>query len=491
MIRTFILTLALGVLPIRGNATLGRAEVPDVKSQATESHANPKEAEQPEVLSTSPLLEKPIDPASYVLGPSDELMLIVRGADTKAFDLRVYPEGNVILPNVGAFRAAGLTLADFRARVREVLARYYRNTEIDCQLTLPRKFLVFVLGAVAKPGRVELTAPFRVSQALRAAGGVGPNGSERRIEIIEDGQTVRTVDHFSFLKFGDFEQNPMLNEGQSVYVPVRLAQVQLIGEVRVPGTYEILPGETVADLLRFGGGLDTQADGDHLMLERSVPGRSSETLAFTQADAPKYPLEDTDIVVVRDAMSFDGNQPVEVVGGGGRTGAFETDRPERLVDFLSRIWRFTPEFDTHTAVLERKASDGKIEYHPFDITRVLAGDPAGGMEVKPGDIISIPPRDTYVFVTGEIVKPGGVPFSPGLSAERYLALAGGATNSGSVNKLTIYSRDGVQRKGDRNSEVYRGDTIVVGRKNSKIFGSLFVGITSMTGLLLSVYAITK
>ncbi len=90
-------------------------------------------------------LEGPIDPQTYVLGPSDELLLVLRGPDTRLHYLLVLPEGNVILPNVGSMPASGRTLSEFRDDVKRSLSRYYRNIEIDCHLSRPRSFVVFVL----------------------------------------------------------------------------------------------------------------------------------------------------------------------------------------------------------------------------------------------------------------------------------------------------------------------------------------------------------
>jgi protein involved in polysaccharide export with SLBB domain len=106
-------------------------------------------------------------------------------------------------------------------------------------------------------------------------------------------------------------------------------------------------------------------------------------------------------------------------------------------------------------------------------------------------MISFPPREKQVFVTGEVVLPGPVPFLPGYTAERYIALAGGPNESGSYNRVDIFAMDGSLRAGDRHAPVYRGETIVVKQKLSRIFGAWLYGAAAITGLMLSIYAVTQ
>ncbi|MDH3216386.1 MAG: SLBB domain-containing protein, partial [Candidatus Krumholzibacteria bacterium] len=218
-------------------------------------------------------LEGPVDPNTYILGPSDQLLLILRGSETTLEYLRIFPEGNVILPNYGAIDASGLTLAEFRDRVRQELRRFYRNVDIDCQLSVPRTFVVFVLGQVNAPGPVRVTALSRVSHAITSAKGL-KGGTERRIEIRENGTTAKTVDLFKFWRLGDFEQNPTLKEGQTIFVRPKEMEVSVVGAVKLPGRYELLEGETAAELIAYCGGIAPLGDREHILRERIQNGRA-------------------------------------------------------------------------------------------------------------------------------------------------------------------------------------------------------------------------
>jgi protein involved in polysaccharide export with SLBB domain len=436
-------------------------------------------------------LDGPVNPETYVLGPSDELSLVLRGPEAVIHPLRVLPEGYVVLPNVGPYMVTGLTLAQMKTGVKDALSRYYRNVEIDVLLTKPRSFVVYVSGEVRRPGPVELTAPSRVSHALAAAGGVNNQGSIRLIEIRENGATVHVVDLFKFLRTGDTAYNPVLKEGEIVNVPPRFMRATTVGELRKTGTFEIVPGETAEDLILFSGGFATTADTLHLLIERTNPGAEVTNIPFSRENAAGVTLKDLDVLVVPDLVSLHGIEPIEVFGGGGREGSFQVAASERLRDFLLRLWRFTPNFDVESAVIERNVPDKDVQYIYFNVRDVLGGAPVGDTVLRPGDMISFPPRESKVFVTGEVVVPGPVPFLPGYTAERYIALAGGPNEAGTYNKIDIFGVDGSLRGGNRHSAVYRGETIVVKQRLSKTFAGWFYGAATITGLMLSIFAVTK
>jgi len=457
--------------------------------QETQALAAPKENVLLYNVPTS--LEGPIDPETYILGPSDELSLIIRGPETTFHQLRVLPEGYVVLPNLGPYNAAGVTLSRLRADLREALKRYYKNVEIDLLLTKPRSFVVYVSGEVARPGAVELTAPSRVSHAIAAAGGVTDPGSVRLIEVREKGQAVSVVDLFMLVMDGDNAHNPILREGQTVHVCPRYMKAMTVGELRKSGNFEIVPGETVRDLIRFSGGFSTTADTLHLLLERTNPGEEVTSIVLRCDSAASVELKDLDVLVVPDLVSLHGIEPVEVLGGGGRDGEFQVAKSETLKDFLFRLWRFTYRYNVESAVIERHVPKGRPQYIYFNVREVLEGGEAGDTVLKPGDTISFPVKEKQVFVTGEVNQPGVFPFQPGYTAERYIALAGGPNTTGTYGKIDIFALDGNKRGGDRRSLVYRGETIVVKQKTSKILSGWFWGAASLSGLALSIYAITK
>jgi hypothetical protein len=160
--------------------------------------------------------------------------------------------------------------------------------------------------------------------------------------------------------------------------------------------------------------------------------------------------------------------------------------------FITRFIRLRDDHDLKHAVVERTDSSGVVEFIPVDLTKVIDGTGEDvDLGIRPGDVISIPIKDNQVYVTGEVTLPGPMDFQRGLPASRYIALAGGQTSRGSLDRLEIFDTEGNRRSGDRNSMVYRGETIRVKRNKSSVFGTLFVGFTSLASLILATIALSR
>ena len=180
-----------------------------------------------------------------------------------------------------------------------------------------------------------------------------------------------------------------------------------------------------------------------------------------------------------------------VQGGGGRDGRIYLQEGETLQSFLPRFIRLRNDYDLSHARIERKTGDGTFEFIPIDLAKVLDGEATADVPLQSGDVLNIPRLEDVVFVTGEVVRSGEIDFQRGLPAGRYIAMAGGPSNQGSVDRLQVYDNYGNRRDANRDSVVYRGETILVKRRKGVIFGNAFFGLVSVTSLFLSVYAVIQ
>jgi polysaccharide export outer membrane protein len=71
-----------------------------------------------------------------------------------------------------------------------------------------------------------------------------------------------------------------------------------------------------------------------------------------------------------------------------------------------------------------------------DIEQLLIGKLKGDYLVNPRVSVSVLQYRDF-FISGEVLKPGGYPFQPGLTLRRAIALAGGLTERASEKKITI------------------------------------------------------
>jgi protein involved in polysaccharide export with SLBB domain len=430
-----------------------------------------------------PTLEKAVDPDVYVLGPSDELIVQVVSAEPLSYSLTVLPEGDVLVPDVGAVHADGFTLNQFRAELTTKLNRYYRNIEVFCFLKVPAQFRVFITGEVKSPGAVSASGIQRVSDAIQGGGGMTDIGSQRLIMLVRGADTLR-VDLLRFLDRGDLKDNPFLRSGDRVYVPPAAARASIYGGVKSPGLYEIVPGETVERLITLAGGFTSDASMDSVVLTKIGPAGDVSTSTITAAQFGAT-LNDKDEVGVFELIK--GRRVVYVQGTAVRTGKFILAPNEGVRDLIARFGGFNDKADLSAAYVNHL--NGKTDR--IDLKAMLAPGSTEDFALADGDALTIPAVAMNVAVGGEVNKPGEFAYSGDLTVAQYVGLAGGPTRDGSLSRVVIYSSNGTHRSASRDSRPSRGDIIIVKRSIWSLGGELFGGLIRIGTVVVSIYVLTK
>ncbi|MBN1164009.1 MAG: SLBB domain-containing protein [Candidatus Krumholzibacteriota bacterium] len=430
-----------------------------------------------------PILEGAVDPDSYVLGPYDRLLVNLVGPFPRSFSLVVLPEGEVFIPDMGAIRADGLTLTEFREELSREVDKRFHDIELYCFLQQPRVFRVFVTGEVERPGPVSVTAMQRISDAIALAGGIRAVGTNRRVCLERNGDK-NEVDILKFNLQGDFSSNPFLSNGDRIHVPVAQKHAAVFGSVRKSALYQVLPRETVADLLELAGGFSPQAVRDSILLSRIDEEGSVSTTTLIPEDFDLV-LRDGDEICVINEMS--NTHRIYIFGAVSRSGYLYITEGERLTSVLGRVGDFGADADFSGASIERKNGE---------ILRINLGDyvpPRSGKDIRlrDGDMLHVPRLNQVVVVGGEVMVPGKFGFNGDWTVAQYVGLAGGPTDKGSIDRVVIYSTDGKSRKADKNSRPNRGDTIIVKKSKTTIFGSVISSAIQLGMVAISIIVLTK
>lgn len=281
-------------------------------------------------------------------------------------------------------------------------------------LTYLLEELVVIKGEVRNPGVFPITDNTMLDEVISVAGGVTSDADLRAIEVSRrvlsqaDGADLKRIK----LDISQLDNSFRLMPGDIVNfraVPAILAPgtVRIEGEVQFPGSYDILRGERLSQLVDRAGGLSEQAYtlGTVFTRERiKVQKRNQYARAARE-------LEESYVLAITSRRAAPGGSP--------QAGAAIKDIVTRLenTDPIGRI---------------------VIEADPA----VLAVRPEIDIVLEPGDTIYVPPRPTYVSVAGEVLNPGAVLFESNLAADDYIQRVGGYRTTADEDRVFVIFPNG-------------------------------------------------
>ena len=350
-------------------------------------------------------------PASYVLGPGDELVVQVFDAVDLTVTLQIDRNGQAMVPRVGPLTLAGVRFGDAERVLKAHLSKVYRNFNLSVTMGQLRGTEVFVVGQARRPGKHVVSGLSTLINGLFETGGPNALGSLRQVELRRAGRTVAKVDLYRFLAQGDDTGDVRLQPGDVLFIPAAGPRVAVLGSVNVPAIYELLPGETIQQVLALSGGLPVLAAPQKAQLERINPSRAVarfvEDFAL-DAQGLARPLQAGDVLTVFQISP----QIADVVTLQGNVAApmRYTHRPGmRVADLVTgssflvpvSYWLSVnagnnipgldrPEVNLDYATIQRLDADRlRTVVVPFHLAKALQGDPKENLQLQPGDLVRI------------------------------------------------------------------------------------------------------
>ena len=337
---------------------------------------------------------------------------------------------------------------------------------------------VSIQGEVLRPGTYPLSKDMTVSQLVRMAGGfkrdallasadltsygvVDGNRIDGRLASVPIGAAVNGSNPGAdvSLKPGDIltiHQITGWNEiGESVTI---------VGQVRFPGTYGFQEGERLSSVLRRAGGFRDTA----------------------------YP---TGAVLVRDQVRELEEKSREQLIRQIETSSASARLAPNLGsgDSASTLKLIQAQQDEVLSQLKSQPASGRQVVNITGDINSWANTPAD-IEVRRGDVLTVPKRPSFVLVTGQVYNVTALTFTAGMTAKWYLQHAGGTSDTANRKNIFVIRANGsvIGRHSGGESvlstKLDPGDVVVVPQK---VFGaSLFWRNLLTTAQLASSIAIT-
>ncbi len=389
-------------------------------------------------------------PLNYEIGPNDVLKLVVYGVQEYSSDLTVTKEGKIQIDNVGQVKVSGLTIEAATTRIKQLMSNSaypsLRSGESKLALTVGdiRTIYVNVIGAY-KSGTFNVSSLSNVISVLSEAGGPSAIGSYREIEVIRNNKVIAKCDLYKFLQNGDQSQNIGLKDNDVLRVPPYKSRIEIQGEVKRPGIFEVLGNEEFAQVLQYAGGF---SDNAYTAMVKVVQKNEREKSVkdITNADFTKYKPKGGDEITVSKIINRFQNR-VTLTGAVYRPDVYELTPGMRVADLVQRADGLKEDAFIGRAQLIRTKPNLLKEMISVNLNKALQKDPKENIVLQREDELYVNSilelRDSLtVDLLGEVRTPGKFNYIDSMTVKDLILMAGGFTYAANkhveVARLTQY-----------------------------------------------------
>lgn len=360
-------------------------------------------------------------PATYQLGPGDEILIDIWGAAQNNYRKKVDREGAIRIENIGPVYVSGLSIDKAKEKIISYLKKIYsgigasgasyNKVYADVSLVGVRTVQVNIIGEVKVPGTYSLSALSTVLNALYASGGPTEKGTFRAIKVIRAGQEYGEFDIYDYLINGSEVGNVMLRDQDIIIVKPYGSKIEVVGNVKRPGLYELKHGETISDLINFFSGFTSDAYQERLLLER-VNGKQKEVSEIVLKEEGDFVLRDGDKLTVGKIIDRYENR-VTIEGAVYRPGDYELTEGLSLLELLEKASGLKDNAFIDRGIIYRTIDDVKQEVLSFSVKEVL--EKKTDIELKREDKIIIFSKQSLkekqsVSIDGAVNNPQSIAF---------------------------------------------------------------------------------
>jgi protein involved in polysaccharide export with SLBB domain len=382
-------------------------------------------------------------PKGYILGPGDEIIVLLTGLNESTQRIKVSPDGNASMDHAGIVYVNGFTIEQATNLIKSRMAKVYPalnsgQTHLTVNLGNTRSIKITILGEVKAPGSYTMSSLSTLFNALYNSGGPNTNGSLRYIELIRNNRLYKTVDFYSFLQKGLLDGNIRLEDQDVIRIPVYKKRVSINGEVKNPAIFELKENESLEDLINYAGGYtDIAYQGvakiDQInALQREVKDVPSNLFS-------NYIPHNGDLVQIG-AITDRYTNRIILEGSVYRPGVYELTAGFTLAQLLKNAQGLKPD-----AYMERGYIKRTLPNLEKDLISFKPGDIVNGKNDIPlfrEDSVVILNRDIFtsnqkVIIEGFVRKPSVFTYRKGLRLADVIAMAGGFADEAANHHVEV------------------------------------------------------
>jgi polysaccharide export outer membrane protein len=298
--------------------------------------------------------------------------------------------------------------------------------------------IVAVTGKVRHPGLYPLSSESRVSDLIKAAGGLTEGAYIEKAELTRTNTSNASsgLSHFPIELEGALAGDQVLDimlQGRDVLTVQTIPDwqeaksIEIRGEVKFPGTYNIGRGEKLSDVITRAGGLSQYASPNGAVFVRESVRHQEQLEIKKLANQLRKDIASR-------GVSKDGLQ------------VNYSDAQMMLTD------------------LENIQALGRLV---VDLNALSLGITEADLQLENNDVLYVPATKQTVAVMGEVQHPSTHRFKAGFTLDDYLNMSGGSRERGDDSRIYVLRADGSVMMPHNslwfsdNSEIAAGDTVIV------------------------------
>lgn len=421
------------------------------------------------------IVDKPIDPEKYIVGPGDEFKVTIMQYEPLELKITVSPDSKIYIPKIGLIEVKENTLKEVYELIKKDIQKVYNTNDIYIVLDKIKQFKVRISGDVKKSMTVNAYSTDRVSEVLDKAGAMKSSSSTRNIKLIRgESKELLRVDLVKYFATTDENSNPYVRNGDHIIIPelTEDVDIHISGEIPLKDSdFEFVEGDSLSTLIRLGQGflktslLDSvefvrydQDKREFISTYLDLNSWRNRVFNFNVKLENDFPLKPGDRVYIRKnpnwvdkkyvkiegQVKYPGKYPIQnknttVADLIKSAGGFTEDAAPELAEYIRR-----EEADKKDLELERLSripysdmSESEKRYFQSRITEVKGmmainiqnavdnPDSPDNIIVETRDSIVIPKIKNYIIVQGRVNSPGAIIFDSDLNYLDYVAIAGG------------------------------------------------------------------
>jgi polysaccharide export outer membrane protein len=220
----------------------------------------------------------------YVIGPQDNLSIIVTDETDLTGKYRVDTDGTISMPYLSRVPVAGLSLQEAQDKITMLLKKdFIRNPQVRVEVDQFKARNVMVMGEVRNPGKVTLAGTtMSLLEALAQAGSPTQNAANEVLVMHPPKNGEKPPEPITVnrkeLELGKAGRDIVLQDGDIVNVPIA-KRFYISGFIKNPGSFVLDTGTTVGQAIILAGGLSDRGSERRISIIRTINGKSEEISA--------------------------------------------------------------------------------------------------------------------------------------------------------------------------------------------------------------------